>query len=67
MELRIPETESLRNGLSREFGGDEYILLNIMNIGNDYTRGSKPSKDGMFDIWEKGDHKIYIKVLYLDL
>lgn len=47
--------------------GDEYILLNILNIGNDYTRGSKPSKDGMFDIWEKEGQKIYIKVLYLDL
>lgn len=47
--------------------GDEYILLNILNIGNDYTRGSKPSKDGMFDIWEKDCQKIYIKVLYLDL
>lgn len=47
--------------------GDEYILLNILNIGNDYTRGSKPSKDGMIDVWEKGDQKIYIKVLYLDL
>ncbi|AZA78735.1 DUF4919 domain-containing protein [Chryseobacterium sp. G0186] len=47
--------------------GDEYILLNILNIGSDYTRGSKPSKDGMFDIWEKEDKKIYIKVLYLEL
>lgn len=47
--------------------GDEYILLNILNIGNDYTRGSKPGKDGMFDIWEKAGQKIYIKVLYLDL
>ncbi|MGE8555040.1 MAG: DUF4919 domain-containing protein [Chryseobacterium jejuense] len=47
--------------------GDEYILLNILNIGNDYTRGSKSSKDGMLDIWEKGGQKIYIKVLYLDL
>lgn len=47
--------------------GDEYILLNILNIGNDYTRGSKPSKNGMIDVWEKGDQKIYIKVLYLDL
>lgn len=47
--------------------GDEYILLNILNIGNDYTRGSKPSKDGMYDIWEKEDKKIYIKVLYLEL
>lgn len=47
--------------------GDEYILLNILNIGKDYTRGSKPSKDGMYDIWEKDDNKIYIKVLYLEL
>ncbi|AZB34820.1 DUF4919 domain-containing protein [Chryseobacterium bernardetii] len=47
--------------------GDEYILLNILNIGNNYTRGSKPSKDGMVDTWEKGDQKIYIKVLYLHL
>ncbi|KPE51736.1 DUF4919 domain-containing protein [Chryseobacterium indologenes] len=47
--------------------GDEYILLNILNIGNDYTRGSKPAKDGMFDIWEKDGQKLYIKILYLDL
>ncbi|WP_230033419.1 DUF4919 domain-containing protein [Chryseobacterium sp. Bi04] len=46
--------------------GDEYILLNILKIGQDYTRGSKPSKDGMFDIWEKEGVKTYIKVLYLD-
>lgn len=47
--------------------GDEYILLNILNIGKDYARGSKPSKDGMYDIWEKDGNKIYIKVLYLEL
>jgi len=47
--------------------GDEYILLNILNIGQDYTRGSKAAKDGMYDIWEKGGNKIYIKVLYLNL
>lgn len=46
--------------------GDEYILLNMLNIGQDYTRGSKALKDGMMDIWEKEDNKIYIKVLYLD-
>ncbi|ANF50601.1 hypothetical protein A0O34_08725 [Chryseobacterium glaciei] len=46
--------------------GDEYILLNMLNIGQDYTRGSKSLKDGMIDIWEKEDSKIYIKVLYLD-
>ena len=47
--------------------GDEYIFLNVMNIGQDYTRGSKTLRDGVIDVWEKGDHKIYIKVLYLDL
>lgn len=46
--------------------GDEYILLNILNVGEDYKRGSKTSKDGMLDIWEKDNQKIYIKVLYLD-
>ncbi|WP_291935706.1 DUF4919 domain-containing protein [Chryseobacterium sp.] len=47
--------------------GDEYILLNILNIGQDYTRGSVPAKDGMFDVWEKEGSKTYIKVLYLNL
>lgn len=46
--------------------GDEYILLNILNVGEDYKKGSKSYKDGMLDIWEKDNHKIYIKVLYLD-
>ncbi len=46
--------------------GDEYILLNILNIGKEYTRGSKPLKDGMLDIWEKDITKVYIKVLYID-
>ena len=46
--------------------GDEYILLNILNIGKDYVRGSKVAKDGMFDIWEKDGHKLYIKILYLN-
>lgn len=46
--------------------GDEYILLNILNIGQDYTRGSKAVKNGMVDIWEKGGQQIYIKILYLD-
>lgn len=46
--------------------GDEYIFLNVMNIGQDYTRGSRPLKDGVIDVWQKGDNKIYIKVLYLD-
>ncbi|KAB1231911.1 DUF4919 domain-containing protein [Chryseobacterium viscerum] len=47
--------------------GDEYILLNILNIGQDYKRNSKTVKDGMFDIWEKDDTKIYIKILYWEL
>ncbi|WPO82650.1 DUF4919 domain-containing protein [Chryseobacterium sp. JJR-5R] len=46
--------------------GDEYILLNILNIGKDYTRGSRSMKDGILDIWEKDNTKIYIKVLYID-
>lgn len=46
--------------------GDEYILLNILNIGQDYTRSSKSSRDGILDIWEKDSDKIYIKVLYID-
>ena len=47
--------------------GDEYIFLNVMNVGQDYTRSSKTLKDGIIDIWEKEGSKIYIKVLYLDL
>jgi hypothetical protein len=47
--------------------GDEYILLNILNIGKDYTRASQPTKDGTFDIWEKDGRKLYIKILYSDL
>lgn len=46
--------------------GDEYILLNILNLGQDYTRVSKAEKDGMFDIWKKDNNTVYIKVLYID-
>lgn len=46
--------------------GDEYILLNILNLGKEYTRGSKSVKDGILDIWEKENDKVYIKVLYID-
>ncbi|MNU12564.1 hypothetical protein D3C71_05880 [compost metagenome] len=46
--------------------GDEYIFLNVMNVGQGYTRASKTLKDGIVDVWEKEDIKIYIKVLYLD-
>ncbi|MCD0476890.1 DUF4919 domain-containing protein [Chryseobacterium sp. LC2016-29] len=44
--------------------GDEYIFLNVMNVGQDYTRTSKALKDGVIDVWEKGGNKIYIKILY---
>ncbi|MDQ1098113.1 MULTISPECIES: DUF4919 domain-containing protein [Chryseobacterium] len=47
--------------------GDEYILLNMLNIGQGYTKASKSSKDGIMDIWEKENNKIYIKVFYLNL
>lgn len=46
--------------------GDEYIFLNVMNVEQGYTRASKTLKDGIIDVWEKEDIKIYIKVLYLD-
>lgn len=47
--------------------GDEYILLNMLNIGEGYTKASKSSKDGIMDLWEKENNKIYIKILYLNL
>ncbi len=47
--------------------GDEYILLNMLNIGEGYTKASKSSKNGIMDIWDKENNKIYIKVLYLNL
>lgn len=46
--------------------GDEYTLVSILNLGKDATRSSKPTKDGMFDIWRKDGATIYIKVLYLN-
>ncbi|WP_172281939.1 DUF4919 domain-containing protein [Chryseobacterium sp. LAM-KRS1] len=46
--------------------GDEYIFLNILNIGEGYTKSSKTVKEGIIDLWEKENNKIYIKVLYLD-
>lgn len=44
--------------------GDEYILLNMLNVGQDYTRGSHEGDGVMYDVWQKGDQKLYIKVLY---
>jgi len=46
--------------------GDEYILLNILNLGKEYTRGSKSAKNGILDVWEKDSDRVYIKVLYID-
>ena len=43
---------------------DEYILLNTENINvRGYKRTSQLVKDGFVDIWEKGSHKIYFRVL----
>ncbi|KNB62273.1 DUF4919 domain-containing protein [Chryseobacterium sp. Hurlbut01] len=47
--------------------GDEYIFLNVMNVGRDYTRSSRTLTDSVIDVWEKDNDKIYIKILYLDL
>lgn len=44
--------------------GDEYILLNMLQIGQDYSRGSQAANGAMYDVWSKGDQKLYIKVLY---
>lgn len=44
--------------------GDEYILLNMLNIGQDYNRGSQSANGAMYDVWQKGEEKLYIKVLY---
>lgn len=46
--------------------GDEYIFLNILNVGKDFSRYSKAHKDSMIDVWTKGDIKIHIKVLYMN-
>ncbi|MFC7346467.1 DUF4919 domain-containing protein [Chryseobacterium zhengzhouense] len=46
--------------------GDEYIFLNILNVGQDYSRHSKTYKDSVIDVWTKDSNSIYIKVLYMD-
>lgn len=46
--------------------GDEYIFLNMLNVGKEYARNSVTYKDSVIDVWAKEDQKIYIKVLYLD-
>lgn len=44
--------------------GDEYILINAIQIPREATRSSKSAKGGMFDIWESNNKKTYIKVIY---
>ena len=46
--------------------GDEYIFLNILNVGQDYSRHSTTYKDSVIDVWTKESNTIYIKVLYMD-
>ena len=44
---------------------DEYIFLAILRK-NTYQmkRTSKPSKEGMYDIWDDNGNKTYINVIY---
>lgn len=46
--------------------GDEYILINVIQIPRQASRSSKPATGGMFDIWENNKTKTYIKVIYND-
>jgi len=46
--------------------GDEYILINVIQIPRQASRSSKPATGGMFDIWENNNTKTYIKVIYND-
>lgn len=46
--------------------GDEYIFLNILNIGQDYTRRSTTYKNSIVDIWSKDNETIYIRIMYND-
>lgn len=46
--------------------GDEYIFLNILNVGQDYSRLSKTYKDSVMDVWTSGSNTVYIKVLYME-
>ncbi len=45
---------------------DEYIFLNILNVGKDFTRKTKPLAEDIMDVWEKDNNKIYIKIIYLN-
>jgi len=46
--------------------GDEYILINVIQIPRQASRSSKPATGGMFDIWDNNNTKTYIKVIYND-
>ncbi len=68
MPLKIRVTENLRKTAYKVNSvGDEYIFLNVMNVGRDYTRSSRTLTDSVIDVWEKDNDKIYIKIIYLDL
>jgi len=46
--------------------GDEYILINVIQIPRQASRSSKPATGGTYDIWENNNTKTYIKVIYND-
>lgn len=46
--------------------GDEYILINVIQIPRQASRSSKPATGGIFDIWENNNTKTYIKVIHND-
>jgi hypothetical protein len=44
---------------------DEYILLAILQKkAFEMKRFSKPSKDGMYDVWDDNGKKLYISIIY---
>ena len=47
--------------------GDEYILLNMLGINQDYRRSSKPVNTSMLDVWSNGNKQVFIKVLDTNL
>lgn len=46
--------------------GDEYILINVIQIPRQASRSSKATEGGMFDIWKTNNTNTYIKVIYND-
>lgn len=47
--------------------GDEYILLNMLGVDQNYQRQSKPIDKSMLDVWSNETRKIFIKVLDTNL